>query len=353
MLKSMKIHILHDIREGPYGGGNQFLKSLRSRFRREGVYEESARRADVVLFNSHQKLARALSLKRSYPGKTFVHRVDGPVSEIRNSHRRIDAAIYRINAALADGTVFQSEWSRKRNHALGMPGNRFETVVLNAPDPRMFHPQEKRSFDPEAKTRLVATSWSSHPNKGFDTYRWLDDHLDFSRYEMTFIGRSPVAFRNIRVIDPLASPELADRLRQQDVFITASRRDPCSNALIEALHCGLPALGLNDGGHPEIIGGGGELFDRPEEIPERLELIRDRYEAYRKAIRVPGMDSAAAAYKAFMTRVHEARIRGVYQGKPLSAGAWARELGAFWGWAFFRKMEGLGDRLPIFRKGRP
>lgn len=349
----MMFHILHDIREGPYGGGNQFLKSLRDCFRRDGVYEENALGADVVLFNSHQKLGAALSLKRKDPGKTFVHRVDGPVSEIRDSHGRIDGVIYRVNRVLADGTVFQTDWSRERNRSLGMAPTRFETVVMNAPDPRLFHPGEARSLDPSRRLRLVATSWSSHPNKGFDAYRWMDDHLDFSRFEMTFVGRSPVTFRNIRMIDPLPSPALANRLREQDVFVTASRRDPCSNALIEALHCGLPAVALNDGGHPEIVGRGGELFDRPEEIPDRLERIRARYDAYREAIRLPDMDAAAAAYRAFMARVREARARGVYEGKPLSPGDWARERGALFKWTLLRKVEGLGGRWSRLRGGGP
>ncbi len=348
----MKIHILHDIREGPYGGGNQFLKSLRDRLRGDGAYEEHARRADVILFNSHQNLAAALALKAGHPGKSFVHRVDGPVSEIRDSNRRIDETIYRVNEALADGTVFQSEWSRRRNRELGMPANRFETVVLNAPDPAIFHARGKRPFDPGRKTRVVASSWSSHWNKGFDAYQWLDDHLDFSRYEMTFIGRSPVVFRNIRMIEPLPSPELADRLRDQDVFVTASRRDPCSNALLEALHCGLPAVALNDGGHPEIVGRGGALFDRPEEIPERLERIRPRYEAVCEGIRLPGMGAAAAAYRSFMARVHRARREGVCRQKRLTRGAWAREQAALVRWEVLRRMEGLSGRLRLRRRER-
>jgi len=346
----LKIHILHDIQEGPYGGGNQFLKSLREHLRRDDAYEERARRADVILLNSHQNLAGALALKAADARKSFVHRVDGPVSEIRDSHRRIDDTIYRINEVLADGTVFQSEWSQRRNRSLGMPGNRFETVVLNAPDPEIFHPRGKRPFDPGRKTRIVAASWSSHPNKGFDAYQWLDDHLDFTRYEMTFIGRTPVPFRNIHVIEPLPSPELAGRLRDHDVFVTASRRDPCSNALIEALHCGLPAVALNDGGHPEIVGRGGELFDRREEIPERLERIRARYEVFCEGIRLPGMSEVAGAYRSFMGRVHRARVEGVYKGKRLLPRRWAREQAALARWAILRKAEGLGDR---FRRRGP
>lgn len=34
----MKIHILCEFVEGPWGGGNQFLKALRRYLRKKGVY---------------------------------------------------------------------------------------------------------------------------------------------------------------------------------------------------------------------------------------------------------------------------------------------------------------------------
>ncbi|MBA7489471.1 hypothetical protein ES702_00005 [subsurface metagenome] len=37
----MKIHILYKFIEGPWGGGNQFLKALRDYFRKVGVYSDT------------------------------------------------------------------------------------------------------------------------------------------------------------------------------------------------------------------------------------------------------------------------------------------------------------------------
>jgi len=98
------------------------------------------------------------------------------------------------------------------------------------------------------------------------------------------------------MIAPVASADLASELRQHDVYITASRNDPCSNSLLEALACGLPALFLNSGGHPEIAGQAGLPFEVPGEIPALLEQLVTNYGQYQAAIRVPEISQITGRY---------------------------------------------------------
>ena len=69
---------------------------------------------------------------------------------------------------------------------------------------------------------------------------------------------------------PLNSQNLANKLRQSDIYITASQNDPCSNSLIEALSCGLPCLALKSGGHSEIVNDDNFLFSTKEELLEKV-----------------------------------------------------------------------------------
>jgi hypothetical protein len=62
---------------------------------------------------------------------------------------------------------------------------------------------------------------------------WLDRNLDFDTVQLTFAGQTRARFERIRVVGPLASEQLADLLREQDVYLAPSRDDPCSNALLE------------------------------------------------------------------------------------------------------------------------
>ena len=94
----------------------------------------------------------------------------------------------------------------------------------------------------------------------------------------------------------MPSHELARELRQHDIYITASSNDPCSNAVIEALACGLPVLYLDDGGHPELVGQGGLPFQTAEEIPAQLDKMVANYSLFQNLITVPNMQEVAAKY---------------------------------------------------------
>ena len=96
----------------------------------------------------------------------------------------------------------------------------------------------------------------------------------------------------------MPSQQLADCLRNFDIYITASENDPCSNALIEALSCGLPAIFLRSGGHPELVGMGGLGFDHPEEIPALIDRLVEHYAAIQACIQVRSITDVASAYLA-------------------------------------------------------
>ncbi len=107
-------------------------------------------------------------------------------------------------------------------------------------------------------------------------------------------------FRRIRSLPAVPSEELANLLREHDVYITASQNDPCSNAVIEALACGLPVVYRNDGGHPELVGYGGLPFSSEEEILPQLERIVTHYDMFQRLIAVPTLDEVADTYLALL-----------------------------------------------------
>lgn len=113
---------------------------------------------------------------------------------------------------------------------------------------------------------------------------------------MTFIGQSQIRFKNIRMLPAVDSYKLAELLREHDIYITASKHDPCSNSLIEALTCGLPAIYLQSGGHPEIVNQAGAGFDAAEQIPQLLDQIVASYEEYQSLISLPTIEEVSRRY---------------------------------------------------------
>jgi glycosyltransferase involved in cell wall biosynthesis len=87
-------------------------------------------------------------------------------------------------------------------------------------------------------------------------------------------------------------------LRDHDVYLATSRDDPCSNALLEALACGLPAAFLRSGGHPELVGDAGIGFDDASELPAVLAELRDDLDEHRARIHVPPLADVAERYLA-------------------------------------------------------
>lgn len=320
-MKPWTINILFPFVDGPWGGGNQFLKGLRNYFVDKGVYDPEPNTADVVLFNSHQALGETAEVKRAHPGKLLVHRVDGPVSLLRDKDPGADRLIFASNSAMADATVFQSHWSERRCRGFGLADTPYHAVITNAPDPELFFPLEDDLVG-EERVRLIATSWSAGRKKGFSIYQYLDENLDFSKYSMTFIGNSPVRFRNIRMEAPLPSAALAERLRDHEIYITASEDDPCSNALIEALHCGLPVVAQNSGGHPEIAKGAAEFFTGPEDVVDAIDKVAGGLAHYRSSIDVPTIEDVGGEYSRFIDQVQGDCLSGRYVPKRLSV--WAK-----------------------------
>ena len=266
--------LFHEYSPPPGGGGHQFLRALTRELEDRGLDVELNRisaRTPVRLFNSFnfdfQRLRRFAGR-----GARMVHRVDGPIGAYRGFDDGTDERIARINAELAAATVFQSRFSLEKHRELGLH-LREPVVIPNAVDPAIFHPPELREPLVGRKVRVIATSWSDNPRKGGDALAWLDRNLDHARYEVTFAGRPSAPFEHIRVVGPLDSHALAALLRTQDVYIAPSHDDPCSNALLEALACGLPAAYRASGGHPELVGEGGLPFREDEELGEVLERL--------------------------------------------------------------------------------
>jgi glycosyltransferase involved in cell wall biosynthesis len=289
--------LFHEFAPPPTGGGHQFLRSLVSELERRGVSVELDRISagtTTCLFNSFNFDFRRLR-RFARDDVRFVHRVDGPIGTYRGYDDGTDAQIARINHELADATIVQSRYSLEAHRALGID-LADPQLVANTVDPALFHPPAVRESLAGRRVRVIATSWSDNPNKGADVLAWLDENLDHERYELTFAGRAEESFRHIRTLGPVTLAPLAEELRRGDVYLAPSRNDPCSNALLEALASGLPAVFRASGGHPELVGEAGIAFEEPDEVPVALGRLVAELDERRAAIRVAPLTEVADRY---------------------------------------------------------
>lgn len=333
----MKVSIGMNLQPGPWGGGNQFGYALVAYLRRKGIevcFDLSARDIDIILLAeprralrisaySDHEIVRYILLKGSRA--VVVHRVNE--CDERKGTSGVNERL-RQATRCADYAVFVSEWLRDLHLSQGFPCREY-TVIRNGPDSDIFSPQGYQAWDGKEPLRLVTHHWSSHPMKGFDLYKHIDDLLGTEKFKnriaYTFIGNLPegFSFSQARHLPPLYGHELAQELRRHHVYVTASRNEPGPHHPIEAACCGLPLLYLQSGALPEYCGGFGIGFT-DFNFDEKLQEMMTSY--HRFVSRMKDFPHTAQAmcmqYETFFSRLVNRRTELIRKRQWLRRPLW-------------------------------
>jgi glycosyltransferase involved in cell wall biosynthesis len=148
-------------------------------------------------------------------------------------------------------------------------------VIRPAVDPDFFYPSEQQSAD-RGRFRLITTGtliW----RKGYEYMlaalrRLHDQEIDA---HLTIIGDGPERQRvlytihdlgleqQVVLLGRLAPERVREQLWQADAFVLSSVSEGISNAVLEAMACGLPVVVTNCGGMREAVTDGVEGFVVP------------------------------------------------------------------------------------------
>lgn len=307
---------------GPYGGANAFQRTIRRALERRGwrVTTRADGRYDVALINALTNDIDLAFVRRVAERAPVVHRKVGyRVSGTPELRRQVNGVVEGDRRQVeftphVAHTVFQSAYSRDVFLASGFDGP--YSVVHNGVDEEVFTPWQRTGqlgrrqalrpfWDGRSPIRVVISSWSTDPNKGFADYAAIDRALaGRDDVVLSFVGRLPdgLELHSIRVHEARPARRLAELLRQNDVLLQLARFETCSNALIEGLNCGLPAIYLDSGANREVAedygvpfegdffvaldavrARYGDLVARVRENPYRASVVVERYEAILRA----------------------------------------------------------------------
>jgi len=290
----MKISMGSNIQPGPWGGGNQFARSLADHLSQAGhqvSFDLSDPELDLILLTepdpklkvsafNHRQILRYLLFTNSRA--VVAHRVNNSSETKGQASGEFNR--FRINANLvADHTIFISQWLWQTYRRWGY--DRAETsVILNGGDASLWKPAPAR--ERAGRLSLVTHHWSDHPNKGWDIYERLDSLLASPEWSdklsFTYLGNPPKgrALPHSRVMEPLGGEELAAELRRHDIYLTAAINEPAGMHHIEGALCGLPLLYRRSGALPEYCQGFGIAFDESD-FEQSLRAMLTEHEKWR------------------------------------------------------------------------
>jgi teichuronic acid biosynthesis glycosyltransferase TuaC len=171
----------------------------------------------------------------------------------------------------ASGVIAVSESLRTAAATAGVNPDRIH-VIPNGCDTTIFHPGSKQaargSLGLKSDKKLIVCVANIKRVKGHDILisalarlkRSTDfelvcigdvDQFDFAHQVQRLIQRYALV-ENVRFTGSLAAKEIAEYLRAADVFVLASRREGCCNAILEAMACGTPVVATEVGDHTAL-----------------------------------------------------------------------------------------------------
>ena len=274
--------------EGPWGGGNLFVKGMSSVLKSKGheVFYDLVPNLDYIIMidprpsNYGVDANQIFNYRYNNPATKIIHRINE--CDKRKGTSGLDDVLLTC-ANLSDKVVFISKWLQDYFIKKGFKGS--SSVVYNGCDTNDFTFKEEIDL---SEIHFVTHHWSDNILKGYDFYKELDNACEENKWKFTFIGRfnKDIQTKNIRMIDPCTGKDLADKIKLGNVYVTASKWEPCGMHHIEAAACGLPILYHEDGGGiNEGCERYGESFSNMEDFKYKLELLIENYEAHRDEIK--------------------------------------------------------------------
>jgi glycosyltransferase involved in cell wall biosynthesis len=295
----MKISFGSEIVTGPWGGGNLFLINLKNYLTSNGhqvVFGLDDKDVDIILFTDPRTGRGSTSLISSKDVKKYKRYINKYVKVIqrinecdeRKNTKKINK-LYLKSSEVADHVVFVSEWLRKIYLDLGMEKEK-TSVIMSGSDTLIFNSIGATKKPVNRKFKVLTHHWSSNWMKGFELYLQLDKKLSEptlkNKIEFTYIGNvdKKYEFSNTNILQPLSGLELAEEIKNHDIYITGSLNEPSGNHHIEAALCGLPILYFNSGGIPEYCQGYGLEIDM-ENFEEKILYMIDYFDIFKNKMK--------------------------------------------------------------------
>ncbi len=318
----MKIAIGMNLQSGPFGGGNQFGKSLANYLTEHGedvVFNLNDTDIDIILLTEPRKHLASCAfdtldilnyINNCNKTTLLVHRINE--CDERKGTKTVNKQLI-LASSIVDHTVYIASWLINLFKKQGL-SSKNHSIILNGADETVF-----KKYNPDIKKEgasIVTHHWGAAYQKGWDIYKYLDELLEQDKYQnikFHYIGNHLDGYipKNIIYHTPKSGEELARALSLHDIYLTASINEPAGMHHIEGALCGLPILYRNSGALPEYCDGYGVIFNGIDDFEDALNKLLDDLPAYQK--RMSSYNNTATV----MTRNYHDLFKQMYQQKDI------------------------------------
>ncbi|MFH0969697.1 MAG: glycosyltransferase family 4 protein [Patescibacteria group bacterium] len=263
----MKIFIPFAVRET--GGTSSFANKFKKGLEEKGheVFFDFRRDYDILfviiqcnpLYLLHAKINK----------KRIIQRLDGVYywSVAKWKYPLLNLAPKLIHKFFSDFTVYQSKYSQYcADKFLGKRKDEKYSIIYNGVDTNLFSPVgEKVNLrdNPDQKIFITVSKFRRtdqiipiiealkiYKNKYNNNFKLMIIG-DFSR-EIKNLPSQFKEFTQLNFVGKIKNEDLPKYERSSDIFLMTHLNPPCPNNIIEAMTCGLPICGVNDGAMNEI-----------------------------------------------------------------------------------------------------
>ena len=256
----------------PVHGGKVKLLHLRDRF------GDSRTEANIVYMVSSARIMGAAEMVRALKrkGLKFVWNQNGVgfPAWAGDGYEAVNDPMREL-FNLADFVVYQSEFCRaSADKFLGAIHKPF-SVLYNAVDIDKFKPlatsnQPARlkllvagTHNQEKRVRLPLEALGYLVRRGIDAELTIAGQLNWherAKEEVEAMIADAKLGERVNLVGSFSQTEAPTLYQNAHILLHLKYNDPCPTVPIEALACGVPVVGSNSGGMPELVGGDGGIL---------------------------------------------------------------------------------------------
>lgn len=293
-MQPLRIHFTYRTIEQPHGGANNFLRALRSALACDPAFalvDDFDADFDILFMNqlsagpaNGSAVIPLGRIRERLAGRAIAPKlVVRAVNLRRESHpltiggfipnwlidRRVVALLN-----MADAVIFQSDYQREVFETAGVANSNAVRIYNGASE--QFDFASPRTLADGEPMEIVSTSIAPRLSKGQD---WIARMADVPNVRVRFFGVWPDTIDPGKVsLEGIKTHlEIAAAYRSAHAFLHPALRDPCPNAVVEALHSGLPVIyRAGPGSSAELVRSLGVALD-PDDFAGTVRKIRDGY----------------------------------------------------------------------------